>query len=97
MIKLKTVDDGTILPVRAQPGASRDGIRGWQDGLLRVSVTQVAEQGTANKYPHSERESGPKTLGFKQIRFTRSAESYNVLERCASRRPGPGQWLPECG
>ncbi len=49
MIKLKTVDDGTILPVRAQPGASRDGIRGWRDGLLRVSVTQVAEHGKANK------------------------------------------------
>ena len=49
MIKLETVDDGTILPVRAQPGASRNGIRGWRDGLLRVSVTQVAEHGKANK------------------------------------------------
>ena len=49
MIKLESVDGGTILPVRAQPGASRDGIRGWQDGLLRVSITQVAERGKANK------------------------------------------------
>ena len=39
---------GTILPVRAQPGARRNGIRGLQDGALKVSVTQVAEKGKAN-------------------------------------------------
>ena len=39
---------GTILPVRAQPGARRNGIRGCQDGALKVSVTQIAEKGKAN-------------------------------------------------
>jgi uncharacterized protein (TIGR00251 family) len=39
---------GTILPVRAQPGARLNGIRGCQDGTLKVSVTQIAEKGKAN-------------------------------------------------
>jgi uncharacterized protein len=39
---------GTILPVRAQPGARFNGIRGLQDGMLKVAVTQVAEKGKAN-------------------------------------------------
>ena len=38
-----------VVLVRAQAGASRDGIRGQQDGALKVSVTQVAEKGKANR------------------------------------------------
>ena len=38
-----------ILPVRAQPGARRNEARGEQNGRLKVSVTQVAEKGKANK------------------------------------------------
>lgn len=38
-----------ILPVRAQPGARRNEVRGEQNGRLKVSVTQVAEKGKANK------------------------------------------------
>jgi hypothetical protein len=41
--------DGTILPVRAHPGARRNEIRGVQDGMLKVSVTQSPEKGKANK------------------------------------------------
>ena len=37
------------MPVRAQPGAKSSGVRGVQDGALKVSVTQVAEKGKANK------------------------------------------------
>ena len=40
--------DGTILPVRAHP-ARRNEIRGVQDGMLKVSVTQAPEKGKANK------------------------------------------------
>ena len=40
---------GTILPVRAHPGARRNEIRGVQDGMLKVSVTQWPEKGKANK------------------------------------------------
>jgi len=40
---------GVILPVKAQPGAKQNAIRGERDGALCVAVTQVAEKGKANK------------------------------------------------
>ena len=49
MIELRPHPDGTILPVRAQPGARRSEIRGEQDGRLKVCVTQSPEKGKANK------------------------------------------------
>lgn len=49
MIALEPHAEGTILPVRAQPGSRRNEIRGEQDGMLKVSVTQIAEKGKANK------------------------------------------------
>lgn len=49
MIDLTDHPDGVLLPVRAQPGASKTGIRGEQNGMLKVSVTQIAEKGKANK------------------------------------------------
>ncbi len=49
MIVLRPHAEGTILPVRAQPGARRNEIRGEQDGMLKVCVTQAPEKGKANK------------------------------------------------
>jgi uncharacterized protein (TIGR00251 family) len=49
MIKLTNHPEGVILPIRAQPGASKNGLRGEQNGMLKVSVTQIAERGKANK------------------------------------------------
>jgi uncharacterized protein len=49
MIALEPHAEGTILPVRAQPGARRNEIRGEQNGALKVCVTQTAEKGKANK------------------------------------------------
>ncbi len=49
MIAIQSHPEGTILPVRAGPGARRNEIRGEQNGSLKVSVTQVAEKGKANK------------------------------------------------
>ena len=49
MLALEPHSDGTILPVRAQPGARRNEIRGVQDGMLKVCVTQSPEKGKANK------------------------------------------------
>lgn len=49
MIALEAHAEGAVLPVRAQPGARRSEIRGEQQGALKVSVTQVAEKGKANK------------------------------------------------
>jgi len=49
MIALEPHAEGVILPVRAQPGARRNEIRGEHEGALKVSVTQAAEKGKANK------------------------------------------------
>jgi len=49
MIDLTDHPEGLILPVRAQPGAKQNALRGEQNGMLKVSVTQVAEKGKANK------------------------------------------------
>ena len=49
MINLEPHVEGTILPVRAAPGARHKGIHGEYRGMLKVRVTQVAEKGKANK------------------------------------------------
>ena len=49
MIALKSHPEGTILPVRAHPGSRRNELRGEQDGMLKVCVTQSPEKGKANK------------------------------------------------
>jgi uncharacterized protein (TIGR00251 family) len=49
MIQLEAHAEGVILPARAQPGASKSGLRGEQDGALKVAVTQIAEKGKANQ------------------------------------------------
>jgi uncharacterized protein len=49
MLPLEPHADGTILSVRAHPGARRNEIRGVQDGMLKVSVTQAPEKGKATK------------------------------------------------
>jgi uncharacterized protein (TIGR00251 family) len=48
-LQLTSHPAGVLLPVRAQPGGRRNEIRGVQQGMLKVSVTQVAEKGKANK------------------------------------------------
>jgi uncharacterized protein len=62
--------DGTILPVRAHPGARRNEIRGVQEGMLKVSVTQAPEKGKANK---AVIELLAKTLGLKKSQIERIA------------------------
>jgi uncharacterized protein len=49
VIELSVHPEGVVLPVRAQPGARANAIRGVQNGALKVAVTQVAEKGKANK------------------------------------------------
>jgi uncharacterized protein (TIGR00251 family) len=49
VIALEPHPEGTILPVRARPGARRNAIDSPQDGMLKVSVTQAPEKGKANK------------------------------------------------
>jgi uncharacterized protein len=49
MLDLQPHADGIILTIRAQPGSRRSEIRGIQEGMLKVSVTQSPEKGKANK------------------------------------------------
>jgi uncharacterized protein (TIGR00251 family) len=49
MVELTEHPDGIILPVRAQPGAKANAVRGEQAGALKVAVTQIAEKGKANQ------------------------------------------------
>ena len=49
LIELELHEEGVILPVKAQPKASRAEIRGASGGMLKVAVTQVAEKGKANE------------------------------------------------
>jgi uncharacterized protein len=49
MIHLEPTDSGIVFSVRAHAGARRNGITGIHDGALKVSVTQAAEKGKANK------------------------------------------------
>lgn len=48
-VDLQRHPSGVILPVQAHPGARKNELKGVQNGLLKVSVTQVPEQGKANK------------------------------------------------
>jgi len=49
MIQLEAHPEGTVLPVRAQPGARRNELREPRDGALAACVTQAPEKGQANK------------------------------------------------
>src|SRR5947209_6671144 len=48
MISLVEHADGLLLPVRAQPGAKRNGVQGEQAGALKTAVTAPAQEGRAN-------------------------------------------------
>jgi uncharacterized protein (TIGR00251 family) len=48
-IRLEQRADGVILPVKANPGARENALRGVHDGQLKVSVTAAPEKGKANK------------------------------------------------
>ena len=49
MIELKPHAEGVVVSVRAVAGAKRSEVRGEQNGALKVTVTQAAEKGKANK------------------------------------------------
>lgn len=48
MIELTDHPRGTVLPVRARPGARKDAILGEHAGALRVAVATKPEAGKAN-------------------------------------------------
>lgn len=48
MITLTEHAGGTIVPVRAQPGARKNAVLGERAGALRVAVSAAPERGKAN-------------------------------------------------
>ena len=46
---IESAPEGTILMVRAFPGAKRNELRVGTNGCLKVYVTQIPEKGKANK------------------------------------------------
>jgi hypothetical protein len=48
VIAIREHEAGSVLPVRAQPGARRAGVLGVHGGALRVAVTAPADEGRAN-------------------------------------------------
>ena len=49
MIRAVCDGEAVLVPVRAQPGASRDKIVGEHAGSLKVMVTRAPERGRANE------------------------------------------------
>lgn len=49
MITLTDHRDGVVLPVRAQPGARKNGVLGEHAGALKLGVTAPPEDGRANR------------------------------------------------
>ena len=47
MVSLEQTVNGLVLPVKAQPGARRNGVTGVHDGALKVAVSQAPEKGKA--------------------------------------------------
>lgn len=47
MIALEEHPQGVVIPVKAQPGARRNGLAGEHAGALKVQVTQAPEDGKA--------------------------------------------------
>lgn len=48
-VQLHETTAGIVLPVKAQPGARRNGVVGEHAGSLKVAVTQAPEKGKANE------------------------------------------------
>ena len=76
-VALEPHPEGTILPVRAHAGARKNEIRGVQNGMLKVSVTQAPERGKANKAIIALL---AKHLGVKKSQLERSEEHTSELQ-----------------
>jgi uncharacterized protein (TIGR00251 family) len=48
LIAITAHAEGSVIGVRAQPGARKNGVAGEHNGLLKVAVTAPADKGRAN-------------------------------------------------
>jgi len=86
LIDLQPHCEGTVLPVRANAGARKNGIAGLHGGMLRVSVTEAPEKGKANKAIASLL---AKTLGFRKSQIELIAGQTNPQKRFLVRDVSP--------
>jgi len=49
MIEIEQTSEGAVIQVKALPGSRTNEVRSGQNGMLKVSVTQIPEKGKANK------------------------------------------------
>jgi len=66
VIEVEPHAEGIMLPVWAQPGSRRNALRGVEQGMLKVAVTQAPEKRKANR---AIIETIAKTLGLKRSQF----------------------------
>ena len=86
MIRAAADGDGVLVPVRAQPGASRERIGGERRGALKVAVTRPPERGRANDAIAAAL---AKALGVRKAAVTlvSGAASRDKVFRVAGRTP----------
>jgi len=91
VIDLQPHPEGTVLPVRAQPGARKDEVRGVRDGMLKVSVTQAPERGKANKAIAALL---AKALGLRKSQIELLSGQTSTRKRFLIRQTAPEALLP---
>ena len=47
-LDIKETEKGSLLSLKAQPGAARNGFNGVHDGCLKVQITTAPDKGKAN-------------------------------------------------
>jgi uncharacterized protein YggU (UPF0235/DUF167 family) len=78
MIEIEQTPGGIVIQVKALPGSRKNEVRGEQDGLLKVSVTQIPEKGKANK---AVQEQLAKGLGLRKSQVQLISGETNPLKR----------------
>lgn len=66
MIDVEPHAEGIVLPVWAQPGSRSNALRGVEQRMLKVAVTQAPEKGKANR---AIIETIAKALGLRKSQF----------------------------
>jgi len=86
MIRAVADGEAVLVPVRAQPGASRDRIAGEYGGSLKVTVTRPPERGRANEAVAAVL---AKALGVRKaaVTLTSGATSRDKVFRVEGRSP----------
>ena len=86
MIRAVADGEAVLVPVRAQPGASRDRIAGEYQGSPKVTVTRAPERGRANEAVAAVL---AKALGVRKaaVTLTSGATSRDKVFRVEGRSP----------